>query len=92
MIKEVTELNPAPIKLKLEKVYLPCALETKKRYVGYSYETPDQKKPTLDAKGIETIRRDGCPLVARVSSIMHSVLFTFIDISMTLYIDNIHIR
>ena len=66
MIREVTALNPAPIKLKLEKVYEPCLLETKKRYVGYSYETAEQREPVLDAKGIETVRRDGCPLSVRV--------------------------
>ncbi len=28
------------------------------RYVGYSYESPDQRVPVLDAKGIEMVRRD----------------------------------
>jgi hypothetical protein len=37
-------------------VYLPCILQTKKRYVGYMYETRDQLKPEYDAKGIETVR------------------------------------
>lgn len=41
-------------------------LQTKKRYVGYMYESPDQEKPVYDAKGIETVRRDGCPAVAKV--------------------------
>lgn len=31
------------------------------------YETPDQKEPVYEAKGIETVRRDGCPAVAKVS-------------------------
>jgi len=31
----------------------------KKRYVGFKYEHPDEKEPTFDAKGIETVRRDG---------------------------------
>jgi len=52
-------MNPAPIKLKFEKVYLPCVLLAKKRYVGYKYENPDDKEPGFDAKGIETVRRDG---------------------------------
>ena len=30
------------------------------------YESPDQEKPVYDAKGIETVRRDGCPAVAKV--------------------------
>lgn len=41
--------------------------QTKKRYVGYMYESPSQTTPTYDAKGIETVRRDGCPAVAKVS-------------------------
>lgn len=51
------------------QVYLPCVLQTKKRYVGYMYESLDQKNPVFDAKGIETVRRDGCPAVAKVTSI-----------------------
>lgn len=31
------------------------------------YETNDQKEPTYEAKGIETVRRDGCPAVAKVN-------------------------
>lgn len=31
------------------------------------YETLDQKEPVFDAKGIETVRRDTCPAVAKVS-------------------------
>lgn len=51
----------------LSQVYLPCVLETKKRYVGYMYETLDQRDPVFDAKGIETVRRDSCPAVPKVS-------------------------
>ncbi|CAE6429817.1 unnamed protein product [Rhizoctonia solani] len=57
----VTESNPPPIKLKFEKVYYPCVLMAKKRYVGFKYENPDDKQPEFDAKGIETVRRDGIP-------------------------------
>lgn len=71
----VTAANPPPIKLKFEKVsqhqnrnagayipgkvYLPCVLLAKKRYVGFKYENPDDLEPLFDAKGIETVRRDG---------------------------------
>lgn len=48
------------------QVYLPCVLQSKKRYVGLSYESPDQATPTFDAKGIETVRRDNCPAVGKV--------------------------
>lgn len=49
------------------QVYLPCMLQTKKRYVGYMYESLDQKEPVFDAKGIETVRRDSCPAVSKVT-------------------------
>ena len=48
------------------QIYLPCILQTKKRYVGFMYETVDQKDPVFDAKGIETVRRDSCPVVSKV--------------------------
>lgn len=51
----------------VSQVYLPCILQTKKRYVGYMYESLDQKEPVFDAKGIETVRRDGCPAVSKVT-------------------------
>ncbi|SCU79736.1 LAFA_0B05292g1_1 [Lachancea sp. 'fantastica'] len=59
MATEVTACNPFPITLKFEKVYHPCILVSKKRYVGYSFEKETQKEPKFDAKGIETVRRDG---------------------------------
>lgn len=61
----VTKMNPNPVVLKMEKVYHPCFLLTKKRYVGYSYEKHDQVKPVFDAKGIETVRRDTCAAVSK---------------------------
>ena len=67
MADAVTAMNPAPIKLKFEKVYLPCVLMAKKRYVGFKYETPDETEPTFDAKGIETVRRDGVPAQAKMT-------------------------
>ena len=49
------------------QVYMPCVLQTKKRYVGFMYETIDQKEPVFDAKGIETVRRDTCGAVSKVT-------------------------
>ncbi|KAM7264807.1 hypothetical protein ACFE04_002490 [Oxalis oulophora] len=62
---QITAMNPNPVTLKMEKVYHPCFLLTKKRYVGYSYESPDQTEPLFDAKGIETVRRDTCGAVSK---------------------------
>jgi len=49
---------------------MPCALLAKKRYVGLSYETPEQEFGVLESKGIETIRRDACPFVSEVCTIL----------------------
>ncbi|XP_053962620.1 DNA polymerase zeta catalytic subunit isoform X2 [Anastrepha ludens] len=77
----VTKVNPQPVKLKLEKVYQPCILQTKKRYVGYMYETADQTEPVYEAKGIETVRRDGCPAVAKILEKILRILFETTDVS-----------
>ena len=73
--KKVTQMNPEPIKLKFEKVYQPCLLMAKKRYVGFSYETTDQTEPEFDDKGIETVRRDTCPIVSKI--LEHSLKLFF---------------
>ncbi|XP_048591885.1 DNA polymerase zeta catalytic subunit-like isoform X1 [Brassica napus] len=78
----ITEMNPYPVTLKMEKVYQPCFLLTKKRYVGYSYESPDQDKPTFDAKGIETVRRDTCEAVAKTMEQSLRLFFEKKNISM----------
>lgn len=65
IVDKITSMNPYPITLKFEKVYLPCILLAKKRYVGFKYESLDDTEPVFDAKGIETVRRDGCPAVAK---------------------------
>ncbi|ODQ66790.1 hypothetical protein NADFUDRAFT_8577, partial [Nadsonia fulvescens var. elongata DSM 6958] len=77
----VTKNNPPPIKLKFEKVYLPCVLLAKKRYVGYSYENPNEKVPLFDAKGIETVRRDGTPAQQKILEQVLRILFNTTDLS-----------
>jgi len=81
MAKVITEENPKPMKLKFEKVYLPCILQTKKRYVGYMWETRDQTKASYDAKGIETVRRDGIPATAKILEKVIKILFNTKDVS-----------
>lgn len=48
------------------KVYLPCVLLAKKRYVGFKYERLSDLEPEFDAKGIETVRRDGIPATQKM--------------------------
>ena len=78
----VTAQNPTPITLQFEKVYQPCLLTAKKRYVGYMYEHENQKEPILDAKGIEIIRRDSCPAVAKIQDKCVRLLFETHDLSL----------
>ncbi|GMS79021.1 hypothetical protein PENTCL1PPCAC_1196, partial [Pristionchus entomophagus] len=62
---EVSKQFVAPIKLEFEKVYFPYLLINKKRYAGLYFTKPD-KHDKMDCKGLETVRRDNCPLVAKV--------------------------
>ncbi|KAI5846317.1 DNA polymerase zeta catalytic subunit [Morchella snyderi] len=78
---KVTAMNPEPIKLKFEKVYHPCVLLAKKRYVGFKYEHRDQQEPEFDAKGIETVRRDGNPAVQKMVEKSLKILFRSSDLS-----------
>lgn len=50
-------------------------------YVGNMYETPDQAEPIFEAKGIETIRRDGCPAASKILEKSLKILFDTHDVS-----------
>ena len=54
-----------PIELEFEKVYHPYLLMNKKRYAGLLWTKPE-KADKIDAKGIETVRRDNCALTQLV--------------------------
>ena len=79
--KAITDLNPRPVKLKFEKVYSPCVLLAKKRYVGFKYESKAQEEPEFDAKGIETVRRDGTPAEQKIEEKALKLLFRTADLS-----------
>ncbi|GAA6061348.1 hypothetical protein JCM10212_004829 [Sporobolomyces blumeae] len=81
MADVVTSQNPRPIKLKFEKVYLPCVLLAKKRYVGFKYERLSEKEPEFDAKGIETVRRDGIVATQKMQETCLKILFRSSDLS-----------
>ena len=64
----------APIALEFEKCYFPYLLINKKRYAGL-YWTNTIKYDKIDAKGIETVRRDNCRLVQTlISTCLHKIL------------------
>ncbi|KAJ1734176.1 DNA polymerase zeta, partial [Coemansia biformis] len=77
----VTALNPDPVTLKLEKVYQPCMLLTKKRYAGWMFASAEQADPQLDVKGMELIRRDGCAAARRILEGTITALFESNDLS-----------
>lgn len=61
----VSQIFPKPVKLEFEKVYFPYLLMNKKRYAGLLWTNPE-KADYLDAKGLETVRRDNCLLVRQL--------------------------
>eukprot|EP00834_Sanchytrium_tribonematis_P004232 NODE_197_length_13258_cov_0.852344.p1 type:complete len:1346 gc:universal NODE_197_length_13258_cov_0.852344:8989-13026(+) len=74
LIKEISHSLPNPMKLKFEKVYLKSFLLTKKRYCGYKVENFNDA-PEFEAKGIETVRRDGCLLCSNL--LKKALIFLF---------------
>ncbi len=80
IVDEISNMFPKPVKLKFEKIYSPSILLAKKRYLGYMFETPEQAEPTLDVKGIEIIRRDGCQVSAKILERCCKILFEFKDV------------
>lgn len=70
----VSQLFPDPVKLEFEKCYFPYLLMNKKRYAGLLW-TKTEKHDYLDCKGIESVRRDNCPLAAQlVNSVLRKIL------------------
>lgn len=78
--EEITLMYPYPISLKFEKVYQSLILSSKKRYVGYKIEKLGEK-PVLEAKGIETVRRDTCDAASKILAKTLKLLFTTKDLS-----------
>lgn len=79
--KFITDQFPDPICLNFEKVYHPCVLLSKKRYVGNCYTSESQTSAIFDAKGIETIRRDGIPAQQKIVGKALRILFNSQDLS-----------
>ena len=57
----------APIRLEFEKVFFPFLLVNKKRYAGLHWESADKPK-YINRKGLESVRRDNCPLVPKIQN------------------------
>lgn len=77
----ITGKSPANVVLKFEKVYYPSILVTKKRYVGYKFESIDQLLPNFEAKGIEVVRRDQCLATVKIQEKALRIIFETKDMS-----------
>ena len=80
IVAHVKKEHPRPIGLKLEKVYSPCVLVTKKRYAGFMFESADQTISTFDAKGLECVRRDQTEATSKIMTKVLTTLFQTYDI------------
>ena len=76
---EVSKIFKKPILLEFEKVYKPYLLLNKKRYAGLMWEQSDKYKK-IDAKGIETVRRDNCGLARQLISISLNKILLHADV------------
>ena len=57
------------------QVYYPYLLINKKRYAGLHYSSRPEAYDKMECKGIETVRRDNCPLVANlINSCLRNIL------------------
>lgn len=72
-----------PIELKLEKVYYPLTIFSKKRYTGMKFTSPNDSG-VLEAKGTEVIRRDSSLLVSGTISKFSEILFRSKNLSKAL--------
>ncbi len=63
--KFVSAENQGKLNLQFEKIYRTFLILTKKRYAGWKFVFDNNEwKDEIEMKGIETIRRDWCPLVS----------------------------
>ncbi|MFH0836993.1 MAG: DNA polymerase domain-containing protein [Candidatus Aenigmatarchaeota archaeon] len=58
-----------------EKVYKTSLILAKKRYAGWKFQLTDKGwKDSIDMKGIETVRRDWCPLVTETMNTVINIM------------------
>lgn len=70
--KFITENLPGALELEFEKTYRTFLILTKKRYAGWKFEfNGDKWEDKIEMRGIETVRRDWCPLV---SDVMNNII------------------
>lgn len=74
--KFVTEKLPGYLELDFEKIYRTFLILTKKRYAGWRFDKTDEGwHDNIEMRGIETVRRDWCPLVSELmEKVLHTIL------------------
>uniref|UniRef100_A0A7S1TGT0 DNA polymerase n=1 Tax=Compsopogon caeruleus TaxID=31354 RepID=A0A7S1TGT0_9RHOD len=81
--EKISNLFPKPVRLEFEKCYWPYLLISKKRYAGL-YWTKTETYDKMDTKGIESVRRDNCKLVASVISKVLEMLLMDRDLDLAI--------
>lgn len=76
----VTNANPQPIQLVLEKVGFPMITTAKRHYALLKYLTPESV-PVFEAKGIHSVRKNSCPLASAILENSLKTLFSTRDVS-----------
>lgn len=65
--KFVTSNLSGVLELEFEKIYKPFLILTKKRYAGWRFDHSNGEwHDEIEMRGIETVRRDWCPLVSEI--------------------------
>ncbi|CAA9987265.1 DNA polymerase zeta catalytic subunit, putative [Plasmodium knowlesi strain H] len=77
ILENVNSILPSPMYLDFEKIYCPSLLMTKKRYFGFAYKKESDEKPTLQLKGVESMRSDQCNLVKNVLLQVYFIFYYF---------------
>ncbi len=65
LANRITAQVRSPMKIEPEKVYRNLLLVDKKRYCGLKFMSANDTKPKIDAKGLESARRDICPYLKK---------------------------
>jgi len=79
--EQCSRLFKAPNELELEKVYYPYFLYSKKRYAAKMYEKKGMSVifKKIDVKGLQLVRRDLCPYVREVCSLILEMILESSD-------------
>lgn len=74
-VDRVNEHFLPPISLAFEKVFYPFLLISKKRYMGGFWTRPDVMDK-VEAKGVESVRRDNCRMLSEAVEVVSDILMT----------------